>query len=242
MNLTVGPLPPAVYWRRRALVLGALLVIVVLLVSMCTAGSSSKRHGATSPTGNTVPLPSGSQSLLTPIIGDGSEGPSGGSGGSGSGGSGSGDGSTLSGDGSGNQPVSQPTATPCTDSQLSVTAAVQPLSVGYYLTLKVRNISAEACSADVGAIPQEIHVVNSANQVVFSSDFCQSASAAPDVRNFGPNIESTFRSYWDGRKWTVGCVRGAAVPPGSYQVVAKLGTRVSAPAPLTVGGTNIAGK
>jgi hypothetical protein len=35
MRSTVGPLPPAVYWRRRALVLGVLLLIVIALFVSC---------------------------------------------------------------------------------------------------------------------------------------------------------------------------------------------------------------
>jgi len=42
MNLTVGPLAPAVYWRRRAFVAGALLVVVLLLVYSC-GGPAAQR-------------------------------------------------------------------------------------------------------------------------------------------------------------------------------------------------------
>ncbi|HEX7744092.1 MAG TPA: hypothetical protein VF462_02355, partial [Micromonosporaceae bacterium] len=35
MRLTVGPLPPAVYWRRRAVVLGAILLFVLVLMYSC---------------------------------------------------------------------------------------------------------------------------------------------------------------------------------------------------------------
>ena len=36
MRLTVGPLPPAVYWRRRAVVLGAGLLFLIVLLYSCT--------------------------------------------------------------------------------------------------------------------------------------------------------------------------------------------------------------
>ena len=39
MRLTVGPLPSAVYWRRRAVVLGALLLLVIVLVYSCSGWS-----------------------------------------------------------------------------------------------------------------------------------------------------------------------------------------------------------
>ncbi|HEX2774784.1 MAG TPA: hypothetical protein VHN18_20505, partial [Micromonosporaceae bacterium] len=35
MRLTVGPLPPAVYWRRRAIVLGAVLLFALVLAYSC---------------------------------------------------------------------------------------------------------------------------------------------------------------------------------------------------------------
>ena len=48
MRLTVGPLPPAVYWRRRAVVLGAgLLFLIVLLYSCDAAGDRNTGTRAT---------------------------------------------------------------------------------------------------------------------------------------------------------------------------------------------------
>src|SRR2546427_6332927 len=72
MNLTVGPLPPAVYWRRRAIVAGALLVLV-LLVSYACSGSDGSTAAGQQPTGPSTnsPSPDPSTSLLTPIIGGG---------------------------------------------------------------------------------------------------------------------------------------------------------------------------
>ena len=51
MRLTVGPLPPAVYWRRRALVLGVALLVVFLIVQACMAATarSDKEDTATGP-------------------------------------------------------------------------------------------------------------------------------------------------------------------------------------------------
>ena len=51
MRLTVGPLPPAVYWRRRSLVLGVALLVVFLIVQACMAATarSDKEDTATGP-------------------------------------------------------------------------------------------------------------------------------------------------------------------------------------------------
>ena len=46
MNLTVGPHPPAVYWRRRALVAGGLLLLILLVVWSCGGSSGSLVVGA----------------------------------------------------------------------------------------------------------------------------------------------------------------------------------------------------
>ena len=45
MRLTVGPLPPAVYWRRRAIVLGVAVVLVFLIVQSCSGGEGKSNGG-----------------------------------------------------------------------------------------------------------------------------------------------------------------------------------------------------
>jgi hypothetical protein len=70
---------------------------------------------------------------------------------------------------------------------------------------------------------------------VWSSDYCQS-NPASSVSTFGPNIESTFQLGWDGSSDGPNCVKGAKLLDGSYQLVAKLDTKVSAPVPFTIGG------
>ena len=45
MRLTVGPLPSAVYWRRRAIVLGVAVVLVFLIVQSCSGGEGKSNGG-----------------------------------------------------------------------------------------------------------------------------------------------------------------------------------------------------
>lgn len=234
MNLTVGPMSPAVYWRRRAVVLGAVLLLVLLTVSLCNSarrsnGADQRSTGAGGGAAASVD-PTASDPGL-PVVQD--SGGNGGGGGDLPGPSGNpGDGSVGGGGGS-----FEPDAPACTDAQLSVTVVVQRLSSGYYLTLKVRNISTTACNRDVGSGPQELHVLNSANEVVWSSDFCQIASHAPDVRTFQPNIEARFKLWWNG-KAVQGphCGRSSVLPPATYQVFARLGTKLSPPVSLVISG------
>ncbi len=231
MNLTVGPLPPAVYWRRRALVLGVVLVLVILLVSMCggSAGKDTHDRGAGGGIGVSA-SPTPSQSSLAPIIGGpGSD-------------TGSGASPTASVTGSAGQTggsgAAAGTADLCTDAEIQLTPSIQKIVGGtypYLLTLKIRNISTRTCKRDVGAGPQEMHIVATANQVVWSSDYCQSTGGS-SVRTFAPNVEASFQVPWDGHSYGPGCKVLGALAPGGYQVVAKLDSKVSASVGFTVAG------
>lgn len=231
MNLTVGPLPPAVYWRRRAIVIGVLLLVVILFASTCSGsgGSGSGRnasHGT--PTGSS---PSSQPSILTPVVG-----------GDGGGGDGGDAPTTTSAaptspdavaPAGGGQPSAQG---PCRDGDLSLTAMATPLAQGFYLSMKVKNISSIACSRDLGGGPEALQVFNGAATMVWTSDWCNPAgrSPAPDMRTFGPGIETVLPPrafYWDG---TLGkCSGGTARPAGIYRLVARLDTKASQPLTLT---------
>jgi hypothetical protein len=232
MNLTVGPLPPAVYWRRRAVVLGVVLLLVILLVSMCGGSGNASKRGKNSAQVPTTASPSPSQSSLPPIIG--------------------GPGPDLSASGvpsvtaSATVPVAPTTPTAgagasvdpqlCTDAEIRLSPSVQKATTGsvpYHLNLKIQNISARTCKRDVGAGPQEIHITDGAGHTLWSSDYCLTGSGS-DVRTFGPNIVSPFQLNWDGDGDAAGCVKGSVLGPGSYRIVAKLGTKVSDPVAFTI--------
>ncbi|MFY1704717.1 MULTISPECIES: hypothetical protein [Micromonospora] len=69
MRLTVGPLPSAVYWRRRAVVLGAGLLLLIVLLYSCDRSDNT----AGTPEGGPSPAPT--ESVLTPQTGGPSAGP-----------------------------------------------------------------------------------------------------------------------------------------------------------------------
>jgi hypothetical protein len=232
MNLTMGPLPASVYWRRRALLAAAVLVVIVLAMTMCGGpGSSGATNAAAgtaaiaSPTTSTAPTPGHTTQGLAPIIG-GSAGPTG---------------STSAAP----PPVATPPAArpsqppapvptgPCQDGELSVTSGISP-TPGVYggtftLTLAVRNISARSCARDVGAGPQELRVLQ-AGKLVWSSDDCGGPQSS-DVRTFAPNIEARFYVSWNSyRVLPHDCqLTGPPAAPGAYQVVARLGSLLGAP-------------
>jgi hypothetical protein len=134
MRLTVGPLPPAVYWRRRAAVAVALALVIILFAVMCwgldvsapttqptSTGGSRIPDLATAETGSPGTHASGGTSSPGMDASAGPGSPSGGGGNGGDGGDGGGKG--------GPPPVVATVA--CADAEISLTAAVSP-SPGIY--------------------------------------------------------------------------------------------------------------
>lgn len=229
MNLTVGPLPPAVYWRRRALVFGAVLALVILLVTMCGGanGARSPGHPAAATSTSRSPSPAATPSVQAPIVGA----PGGASGGP-----------SSAPPSAAAAPTGPPSAASdlCSDAEIQLIPSVQKINGGsypYQLTLRIKNISTRTCKRDIGSGPQELHIVNASGVTVWSSDNCQSATGS-DVRTFTPNVESAFQLGWDGNANAPGC-RSTGVLNGSYQLVAKLDTDVSAPVGFTIGPSGI---
>jgi hypothetical protein len=230
MNLTVGPLPPAVYWRRRAVVAGVLLVLVLLVTYSCGGSSGSGASGQ--PRANSAsetPDPTGSE--LRPQTGtpptDGSSAPA------------------VDPSGAAFGPPATSAAPPqqtqpqvdfCADSEILLTPSAKKIVGGtfpYQLTLRVKNVSNRTCKRDVGADPQELHIVAN-GQTVWSSDACQTVHGQPDIRTFQPGIEDEFMIGWDGTIGTA-CNNKTSAQPGSYLLVAKLDSKASDPVPFTVG-------
>ncbi|SCG75763.1 hypothetical protein [Micromonospora humi] len=257
MRLTVGPLSPAVYWRRRAVVLGAGLLFLIVLLYSCTG--TNKNTGAPggdpSPGGSAGAAPGPSGSVLAPqstapspspgASGDTGGGTDSGGGTSTGGGTGT-DGGTSTGGGSGTgdggasgEPVSADGA--CTDSEIRVTPVAVPANAqrGTVVTLhlKIKNVSNRTCSRDVGADLQELYVKAGAEKV-WSSDTCGTGKGS-DVQSFTPNFERAYELGWNGRD-TSRCADGLAAGPyapiGTYQVFARVGTKISEPVKLTVTG------
>ncbi|MCF0095364.1 hypothetical protein AB0B39_19310 [Micromonospora sp. NPDC049114] len=248
MRLTVGPLPPAVYWRRRAVVLGAGLLFLIVLLYSCTGSSRSGDKpnagaGSTStPTSTASPGPGGP--LLSPQTGapsasapaesnapDGSAGPN------------TTDPSpeTTSNDPPPGAAGSVDDGT-CTDAEISVTSVARPTSVQrgavVDLQLKIKNTSQRTCSRNVGADLQEIFIKAGAEKV-WSSDTCGKVQGS-DVQSFTPGFERSYQVGWNGRDTTrcdgAGLAAGPFPPAGTYQVFARVGTKYSAPVKITITG------
>jgi hypothetical protein len=248
MRLTVGPLPATVYWRRRAVAAAAVALVVILVAVMCSGPDASTPNSHPSPSGGSrvielptsgagVPTSSGPGDGSSAAPGSSGAGPGnspgpGGTGDSGDDGADGGGGAGGGGDGGG-PPVVATVA--CADAEIALTATVSP-SPGLYggvitLTLVVRNTADHPCLRDVGSAPQELQV-RQGSTVVWSSDHCGTPQSS-DVRAFGPNIESRFSLRWNTYRIAPHeCDPPAdAQPaaPGTYQVMARLGTKLSDP-------------
>lgn len=226
MRLTVGPLAPAVYWRRRAVVIAVLLVIAVAVTTLVNGAVRRPGGSRASGPGGAGGDPTATATVLTPVVGDS---PS-------AGGTAGTDGGSAAPSGTASVPAA---SGPCTDAEIELTPSADPATPAkgqaVRFTLKIKNISNRSCTRDVGAGPQEIRIVRG-TEVIWSSDYCQAGSAS-DVRTFGPGIVATFWVNWNGQSVGTGCKPLGTAAAGSYQLLARLDTKWSAPVPLTITGT-----
>ncbi|WCN81219.1 hypothetical protein [Micromonospora sp. LH3U1] len=238
MRLTVGPLSPAVYWRRRAVVLGAGLLFLIVLLYSCTGSGRSdggKKAGAppsSAPTSAASPGPSGP--MLTPQTGAPATSADAGA-------------TNPSPAITSNEPPLGAAAgseddSTCTDAEISVVSVASPTSVQRGATvdlqLKVKNTSDRTCSRNVGADLQEIFIKSGAEKI-WSSDTCGKVQGS-DPQSFTPNFERSYQVVWNGRDASrcdgSGLAAGPFPPLGAYQVFARVGTKLSAGVKLTVTG------
>lgn len=230
MRLTVGPLPPAVYWRRRAAILGVLL-LVVLLVSYSCSNASDAAHNrrVLTPTTGSSSSPTASATLAsTPSAAASSpaENPP------------ADPGSDQSNTSTGGSTVDAPAqGGPCTDGELNLTVAADPASVAraafVKFTFRIKNISNRTCTRDVGADPQELYLQDDAKSKIWSSDTCDPLHGT-DVRTFKPGDVAEFYVMWNGRATNAGCTNQQPPPAGKYQLIGRLSTKLSDPSPVEI--------
>ncbi len=218
MNLTTGPLDPAVYWRRRAVV-GAPIVIVLFALATC-AFTSGGSDSDTSNTANEVvtkeptSAPSATQPSTPPATPSASTAPS-----------------------ASTSPAASPSPAPpsgpvdCTDNDLSVTVSLAhqkyPTKSKLPVKLSVTNTSGKPCIRDVGAGQQEV-LVKSGDKRVWSSDDCTGDRSA-DKRTLAVNEKRTYWVTWNSTTSAPGCQQSSAAGAGTYQVVGRIGGKISTP-------------
>jgi hypothetical protein len=211
MKLTVGPLPAGVYWRRRAIVGGALLIAMLLLWTQCS-GPDPKRTPASaqSPSVPVSPAADPAPTIQTPTTDDPA---------------GSAPASTTS------APAVASTLPVCADADLSLVAAPeQPVQFrGAYLkfTLKIKNTSTRECTRDLGADFQELYLQVGALKM-WSSDQCDAPHGSQPT-TLKPSIEVSFSTTWNGKATNNGCANREVPPAGKYELVGRLDTKLSSP-------------
>jgi hypothetical protein len=220
MRLTVGPLPPAVYWRRRAIVLSGVLLALFLVAQACMSASASPENRSNSEqTPTSSPSPSPTRPRTT----------------------------TPAGQQPSETPPATPTASPvdpnaCTDDELLITAEAEqtafPSGTSVQFTIRIRNDSGRACSRDVGGSLRELYLrPGEGASTVWSSRDC-GAPTGSDVQELTPSFETEHWVVWSGRA-SDSCdgdePSGELVAPGEYELVARLGTAYSEPLPITIG-------
>src|SRR6266508_2921590 len=143
MKLTVGPLPAAVYWRRRAVVLAGVLIVVLLTIYSCGTGSDAN------PAGRDAKRSASPSAVIYPSDDPSSEAPPDDGGDPRAPGDGYGPGS-----GSGSGSSSGTNAPPCADSDIKVVPkpahTETPEGARLRINLEITNVSDRACKRDVG--------------------------------------------------------------------------------------------
>ncbi|MGW4334618.1 hypothetical protein ACWEK5_17535 [Rhodococcus koreensis] len=249
-----GPLPPEIYWRRRALAIGGAIVVLLLVVWLI----NSLRGGGDSETDPAA----ASSSLTTPVsispTASGSSTSSGGSGGSGGGGGGGAaaaggeassgtsgsSGASRSGTSSSAAPSGQPVAAgQCPDQSLAIKVAADKPT---YLpgeepsfTTVVTNIGTTPCERDLGSSLQQVLVYTIDGAVRLWSNIDCFPQSAADVRTLAAGEQAQFTVKWSAKTSAPDCLtqpepQRDPVGPGAYTVVGQLGQLRSAPEPFNL--------
>ncbi|WP_433785800.1 DUF4232 domain-containing protein [Actinomycetospora sp. CA-101289] len=137
-------------------------------------------------------------------------------------------------------PASEPAPGPCADGDLRVTARTDattyPAGQKPVLSLVVTNTGAVPCVRDLDAAKQAVAVVRQPGDGLWGSNDC-SPGDTDDVRTLRPGEEAVFSVRWSGRTSTPGCAgERTVVPPGTYQLMARLDGIVSEPVAFTLAG------
>ncbi|MBO3740507.1 adhesin [Actinoplanes flavus] len=242
MRATVGPLPPAVYWRRRAVVLSAVVLgLIVLFVSCSGEDDPGKKKASSQTTSYPTPgvgkdpsaSPSPSFEESGPAVGPAlpdpnellSRQPD--------------DGEVLPPPANGATATAAPASGACADSEMSVTPVPEDTSpqrgVPLKIKLKIKNIGTRTCTRDLGASAQELYIEQGA-QKYWSSDLC-TTSKGNQVETLKAGGEREYEVTWNGRASTQ-CADNVAAGPipgtGAYELRGRLDTLRSNPVILTI--------
>jgi hypothetical protein len=232
----MGPLPAAVYWRRRWVAMASAVLVIVLLAWGIAAFATT---GA--PDDATTALPAGrvavsapQQVSPSPALPPGTEGPT------------TATGERLVPDETPRtaSPVRSPAPVPptgplpCTNDMLAVTAEVDRPEhrVGERLLLRlvITNTSEQPCVRDLDPRRQEIVVWSrDGSRRLWSSNDCSTAKGV-DLRTLVPGRPVASAVRWAGRTSVPGCPQNReTVPAGEYRLMTRVDDAISPPTQFT---------
>lgn len=215
-----GPLPPEIYWRRRALAIGVIVValaLVIWLVTLVARGGDSAGESEAAVTSTTSATTTSSTASSTSET-SASATPS--------------DSATPTTD------ADEPVAEPCTDQSLALKVSVnQPTyRVGDQpgFGTVITNISAAACTRDLGAGPQFLVYTLDGQRRLWASNDCN-PDGPPEMKTLKAGEQLSYKGTWFGTTSQPECAGDRLpVPAGAYMVVAELGAIRSAAEPFNL--------
>jgi hypothetical protein len=225
----VGPLPAAVYWWRRLLVIvGAVGVLGGsgwLGVAVATGNNQPRPDTVVAGSTGEAPVPTPALEQVLPSLAAVQL-------------------PTAAPTTSAAAPVTVPpppgpiSGGPCTDDMIALDVRPDPPSTpaGSKPTfeLVITNVSPVACVRTLDKGLQEIVVLDGAGNRVWGSNDCY-PEASSDVRTLQPGEAVVFPVLWSGLSSTPGCTDVRFTPgPGTYVVRGRLDTRNSADAAITL--------
>ncbi|MCS4253166.1 hypothetical protein M2405_001442 [Rhodococcus erythropolis] len=241
-----GPLPPEIYWRRRALAIGAAVIALALII---WAASALFGGGSDTPEANSAAT---SSSLTTDVSftpnPSGSNAPDG-NGGSGGGAAGGSGGSGTQASGSSTSASSSSTtgapvpAGQCADSSLAVKATADKATFAPgeepSFTIVITNIGSAPCDRDLAGGLQQVLVYSIDGKTRLWSNVDCYPQPAADVRNLAPGEQAAFKVAWSATTSTPECATAQnpernPVGAGAYTVVGQLGALRSSPEPFNI--------
>ncbi|WP_300012033.1 hypothetical protein [Pseudonocardia sp.] len=244
----IGPLPAAVYWRRRFVAILSTVAVLVSLAWIVAAALAPAEPASTAPGRAAVSAPQQVDPSPVPV-----EAP--GTGGVEAVASESPPPSTselpattseiVLPDNTPRAPVAVPESVPvpptgpvpCTNEMISVGAEIDEAEhrVGERPTLRlvVVNVSDQPCVRDLDGARQEIVVWSGDGEDrLWSSNDCVNPQTV-DLRTLVPGQPVAFSVRWAGRTSTPGCAEERVeVPAGAYRVLTRVDDVISAPAPF----------
>ena len=214
----VGPKPPKVYWRRRAIFAVLILFTLYLFSREIFGGNNSSgapvaapsQSASTSQTPSSAPSASVSASVSNTPSQEATEDPIGLQ-------------SAV--------PIATKSAPPgtCSDDAVSVKVSIKKkvvkVGAGLDINMSVKNISEHSCKRDVGSGANEITII-SGPALVWSTDHC-GAGTESNYIDLIPGETWSVHVLWNGKLSAPNCQILAKAQYGAYWAHARNGAMVS---------------